>query len=49
MGIGGVIGPWLGGYMYDIYGNYVGAFIVAMASVAVSCVAFWIAAPRKGS
>ena len=47
-GIGGVIGPWFGGYMYDISGSYVSAFYLCIASFILSFVAFWIAAPRKG-
>ena len=47
MGVGGVIGPWLGGYIYDISGSYINAFILCMVSFGLSCIAFWIAAPRK--
>jgi len=49
MGIGGVIGPWLGGYIYDITGSYYGAFVLCMACFALSCAALWIAAPRKAA
>ena len=47
MGIGGAVGPWLGGYIYDISGSYRAAFILCMACFAVACVAVWIAAPRN--
>lgn len=47
MGVGGVFGPWLGGYLYDLTGSYVPAFILCMICFASSCVIFWIAAPRK--
>jgi MFS family permease len=47
MGFGGVIGPWLGGYIYDVYGSYNIAFIIGMAAFAVGCVSYWMAAPRK--
>jgi len=47
MGIGGAIGPWLGGYVYDVTGNYRAAFILCMACFALACVATWIAAPRN--
>ncbi len=47
LGIGGVIGPWLGGYIYDVYGSYSIAFILCMISYGLACIAFWIAAPRK--
>jgi MFS family permease len=46
--IGGVIGPWLDGYIYDISGSYMSAFFICMTSIILSCAAFWIAAPRKG-
>jgi MFS family permease len=49
MGIGGVIGPWLGGYIYDVSGSYTGAFILCMISYSLACIAFWIAAPRKAA
>lgn len=49
MGIGGVIGPWLGGYMYDIWGSYTGAFVLCMVCLGLACIAFWIAAPRKAA
>jgi MFS family permease len=47
--IGGVIGPWLGGHIFDISGSYTDAFYLSIASVALACIAFWIAAPRKGA
>jgi MFS family permease len=47
LAIGGVVGPWLGGYIYDMTGDYSGAFIFAMACLLLSCVSFWIASPRK--
>jgi MFS family permease len=45
-GIGGAIGPWLGGYLYDLYGSYTRAFFISMAVFAVAGISFWIAAPR---
>jgi MFS family permease len=45
--VGGTIGPWLGGWLFEVTGNYVAAFAVAMALFAVACVAIWFAAPRK--
>ncbi len=47
MGTGGIVGPWLGGYIYDLTGSYFWAFILCMVAFSLSCVAFWIAAPRK--
>ena len=49
MGIGGVIGPWLGGHIHDITGSYTSAFILCMAAFALSCLAFWVAAPRNAA
>jgi MFS family permease len=45
-GIGGAIGPWLGGYVYDITGSYDNAFIISMAAFAVAGISCWIAGPR---
>ncbi|MFQ5997447.1 MAG: MFS transporter [Dehalococcoidales bacterium] len=49
MGTGGVIGPWLGGYIYDITGSYFSAFILSMVCFVLAAIAFWIAAPRKAA
>ncbi|HEY82734.1 MAG TPA: MFS transporter [Dehalococcoidia bacterium] len=48
-GIGGIIGPWLGGHIYDISGSYLGAFVFSMVCFAVAGLAFWIAAPRRAA
>jgi len=45
--VGGAIGPWLGGWIFEATGNYLPAFIVAMVLFAVGCVAIWLAAPRQ--
>jgi MFS family permease len=47
MGVGAAIGPWLGGYIYDISGSYSGAFLVCMGCFSLACIAVWIAAPRN--
>ena len=49
MGVGGAIGPWLGGYIYDVTGGYVPAFILCIACFALSCVSVWVAAPRNAA
>ena len=49
MGVGGAIGPWLGGYIYDISGSYSSAFVVCMVCFGLACIAFWIAAPRNAA
>jgi MFS family permease len=43
-GLGGAIGPFLGGWLFDITGSYRLAFIAAAAAVAGSAVAAWCAA-----
>ena len=47
MGIGGSIGPWVGGYIFDVWGNYDYAIILSMLCFALSGIAFVLAAPRK--
>ena len=49
IGIGGAIGPWLGGYIYDISGSYISAFVLSMACFVLACLAIWIAAPRNAA
>jgi len=46
VGFGGAIGPWLGGYIFDITGSYNNAFIISIAAFALAGISFWIAAPR---
>jgi MFS family permease len=48
MGVGAVFGPWLGGYIYDATGSYRPAFLLSIGCIALACLAFWIAAPRRG-
>jgi MFS family permease len=42
-GLGGAIGPFLGGWLFDVTGNYWPAFITASAPVVGSAVAAWFA------
>ncbi|MFH1257820.1 MAG: MFS transporter, partial [Candidatus Micrarchaeota archaeon] len=49
MGLGGALGPWLGGFLFDIYGNYIGAFVFALVCIASACLCLWFAAPRKAT
>jgi MFS family permease len=46
-GIGGSIGPWFGGYIYDIFGSYVPAFVTSMILLIIASIFFWFASPRK--
>ena len=45
--VGGAIGPWMAGALYDRTGDYVLAFWLAIAASVVSAAAIWLAAPRK--
>jgi CheY-like chemotaxis protein len=47
-GMGGAIGPFLGGWLFDVTGSYELAFLAACIAVAGSAVAAWIAA-RPGT
>jgi len=47
MGIGGVIGPWMAGYLFDLSGTYTSAFILCIFCICLASVSFWIASPRK--
>jgi sugar phosphate permease len=47
MGLGGAIGPWLGGYLYDTTGSYDNAFILCMVCIVLASLSYWIAAPRN--
>jgi MFS family permease len=45
-GLGGAIGPFLGGWLFDVTGSYQLAFVAAGLAVAGSAVAAWIATRR---
>jgi MFS family permease len=45
--VGGAIGPWLGGWLFELSCNYMGAFSVAIALFGLACAAIWLAAPRN--
>jgi MFS family permease len=46
-GIGGFVGPWIGGLMFDVTGSYQVAFATAAVAIGASAVATWVAAPRR--
>ncbi len=48
-GLGGAIGPWLGGYIFDTTGNYSFAFIICIAAYTIACISFWMAAPHRAN
>jgi MFS family permease len=47
MGVGGAAGPWVGGYIHDLFGSYRYAFGLSMLCFGLSAIAFVIAAPRR--
>lgn len=47
IGAGAGLGPWLGGYIYDRFGNYDSAFWIAILLAAVSLLFIWLAGPSR--
>jgi MFS family permease len=45
--LGGALGPWITGALYDTYGSYCIAFWIGGVASLVSTAAIWLAAPRK--
>lgn len=45
-GIGGALGPWFGGYVYDVMGSYRPAFLVAFGALFGVITCFWLATRR---
>ena len=41
-GIGGTIGPWFGGYVFDKTGSYTIAFLLSILALLIACSLFWI-------
>jgi MFS family permease len=48
-GLGGAIGPYLAGWLFDVTGSYRLAFLAACVAVAGSAVAAWFAARASAS
>jgi MFS family permease len=46
-GLGGFAGSWFGGYWYDRWGSYRGVFAISIGINLLSCLALWLAAPRR--
>ncbi|GIX49402.1 MAG: MFS transporter [Candidatus Tectimicrobiota bacterium] len=46
-GLGGFIGPFLAGLLYDLTGTYQLAFTISALALAGAAVSVWIAAPRR--
>jgi len=47
IGIGGALGAWFAGFLYDQAGSYLPVFVILIAFAVVSCLSVWKAAPRK--
>jgi len=47
IGVGGALGAWVAGYLFDQTRTYLGAFAIGMLTAALSCLFIWLAAPRK--
>jgi sugar phosphate permease len=45
--IGGGIGPWLGGALFEISGSYTIAFTISAIMFIAGCISVWLAAPRQ--
>lgn len=45
--LGGALGPWLGGWMFEVSGNYQTAFGVAALACLIGCLTLWLAGPRR--
>jgi MFS family permease len=46
-GLGGFAGSWFGGYWYDRWGSYHGVLAMTIGVSLLSCLAMWLAAPRR--
>lgn len=47
IGVGGALGAWVAGFIFDETGTYRWAFLLVMFSSVLSCLFIWLAAPRK--
>lgn len=48
-GVGGVIGPWVGGYIFDRTHSYNYAFLVTILALIVASSLIWVVSPGKRS
>ncbi len=46
-GLGGFAGAWFGGFWFDAWGGYHGAFALTVGVSVLGCVSLWLAAPRR--
>lgn len=47
--VGGGIGPWLGGVLFEIGESYTIAFLISAIMLILGCIAMWLAAPRQAN
>jgi len=47
LGLGGASGAWVAGLIFDQTGSYQYAFILIIIALWLSCLSFWLAAPRN--
>jgi MFS family permease len=45
-GLGGALGPYLGGYFYDHRGSYTLPFLLVLVNICLGLLGIWMAAPR---
>ena len=48
-GMGGALGPYLGGYFYDQMGSYFIPVLLLLASILLGVLGIWMATPRHRS
>ncbi len=48
-GIGGALGPWLGGFLHDLTGSYQIPFSLCIPALVLANIFFWIAARNRAS
>lgn len=46
-GMGGAIGAYMAGYLFDQLGHYTLSFSIVLGAIALSCASLWLAAPRR--
>ncbi|MBN2809127.1 MAG: MFS transporter [Deltaproteobacteria bacterium] len=47
LGFGGAAGAWFSGFIFDHSGSYLTAFFFDIIALWLSCLCFWLAAPRR--
>jgi len=47
LGFGGAAGAWISGLIFDQTGSYLTAFVFDIIALWLSCLCFWLAAPRR--